>query len=613
MLASDAKDDGYVSFVIDLRTNISSEGVWLCIAQLPSRSKEDIEGDVPCPTNVAVLTELLRVNDKGTKPLLTQHAQPDQVPVVVCPEYAFSSSDWKSIDTLIQEFSGPLILIAGFGQCPKNGLESIRDWAGETIHCGWNDEPEPQGRSMNFGSVWVKKPNSTRDVILFGKNFLEAKIEDLKGVFKFKQLTEVVLQDLRILPFICADALQAPKAGAGVTVTQRLVRKITESHLPVLCIGSLLQWGQQASDKWSNAIDGLIQGFGDAQVALVICNVANISFDLRKGGDEWRNLSGIYVSKRAQKKGQNQEQEATAYFESTSFMAWPLRSIPPQVVFGTLSLPPYATDNGSLHPWSTSPADSRWAIDNKGDVRIQKYSRSGLQDELLLLTEVTHCEQHGQPLTFKHVDKHVRVLSQETAVTFVAHLLEGPLCPMPKTWQASSLCSKSREALRNCFACLDAVMEGSNLATSEEEKFSWAPVVPAASETLSLCAPHTSLAIWWSTKDLSEDMLTELRVRTHQRMGGAALQVFGRGADGDFQPKLWKEICTDITLDAEYPVASGETAQDYSDLLTVEATPIHHLVRAKAIQPFVKLSQVRSDKPDEFKKSYGQVIQSVKS
>lgn len=614
MSALAATEDNYTTFEIELRTAVMSGGLWLSIAQLPSRTKSEIEANSPCSTNVAVLRELLEVADGNARPLLMQHAQPDQLPILVCPEYAFGSSDWQEIDALVEGFPGPLVLIAGFGQCPFEGLQAIRlhaGHAGTTLRCGWQEEAEPGGRAMNFGSVWVKKPDHSREAILFGKNFLEAQAEDLNGVFKFKQLTEIVFEDLRILPFICADALETPQTGGAPTVGQRLARRAVNGHKPVLCTGSLFQPGRQASEKWIIAINRLILQFGEAQVALVISNVASASYDVRAGGDTWRNLSGVYVSKRKQLKGQKQGQESTSYFDTETVMAWPLRSTVSQVVFGTLSLPPYATDSNALHPWNASPIRARCKIGTGDGAKVQQYARSDLQDEILLISEVTGQELHGTALKLNHVREHVQAGSQDSVGSLVAYILDGPLRPEIKLRKASDICLKSREALKQCLACIDALMEGSSLDALATNKFCWAIIPSQVGEIARFGALPIPISFWWSAENSSSEMLADLRTRASSRLGGPVLRVFGRGLDGDFDPGLWQEICLDTTMATERPVAIGETEGEYDDLSTVEALSVQHAVKAQGFQSLVNLSLVRNDSPGEFEKNYDRVVRSV--
>lgn len=615
-MTAQAPEDNYLSFEINLNTRVASKGIWLCIAQLPSRCKQEIEGDAACPRNVEILREILETAAGQQHPLLKRDAQPDQLPVLVCPEYAFASGDWPSVDALVDAFPRPLLLVAGFGQSPLEGLEAIRGSAsskGVPLHCGWSEEPASGGRAMNFGCVWVKKADNSREAVLFGKNFLEAQDEDFKGVFKFNQLTEIVFDDLRLLPFICADALETPTPGAGATVAQRLAQRIVSQHIPVLCIGSLMQSGRQASVKWVNAIDRLIHEFGEAQVVLIIANVANSAYDPRKGGGEWRNLSGIYVSKRKRVNGQKHAQEATAYFDSPNLMAWPLRSTLPQLAFGTVSLPPYATDSGILHPWNASPVRPRYTINCEQPPRIREYERSALQDELLLISEVTECEIEGKPLRFLHVSNHLQAHPHTIASVLVSCLLDGPLLPSPKPRNASELCRKSLDALRQCLSCLDAVMEGSEQTASLEEKFSWASTISEVGEVVRYGPTPIPVALWWSIDMSTAEMLATLRARADSHAGGV-LRVFGKGRDGDVDPESWREICIATTAPTDFPVAAGETGHPYADLTTVGAASIGDTIRPKGFQPLMNLVQVRcGQSSSQFMKEYQGVVRIVKS
>lgn len=615
MPAQAAADDNYQSFGVDLDTGVASRGIWLCIAQLPPRSKQEIKSDSACSRNVEVLSEILETAPGEARPLLKQHAQPGQFPVLLCPEYAFGSADWTRLDALVDAFPDPLLLVAGFGQSPLEGLETIRNSASDrdvTLRHGWIEEPESGGRAMNFGCVWVKKPGGSREAFLFGKNFLEAQVEDLNGVFQFRQLTEIVFNDLRLFPFICADVLETPTPGAGATVAQRLAGRIVAQHTPALCIGSLMQTTRQASEKWTVAINRLIQDFGESHVALAISNVASAKYDERKGGSDWRNLSGVYVSKRKQAKGQRRAQESTGYFESTNLMAWPLRSTLPQLAFGTVSLPPYATDSSKLHPWNASPQPRRTICSDEAP-RVRDYIRSGLQDELLLLSEVTECTVDGASLQFRHVSDYVQAHPPDVANALISRLLDGPLLANPKSWSASDLCDKCIESLGHCLSYLDALMEGSGSAASVEQKFSWVPASSSCGEVVRLGTQPIPVALWCAFNSTTDQMLTELRRRA-STWTGAVLRVFGKGWDGDIDPDLWKCICIETTIATASPVASAESGHEYADLPTDGAVPVELMIKPSGFQPLMRLVRARCEKTSsEFKKGYDDVVRSVQS
>ncbi len=610
-----AADDNYRSFTVDLDTGVASWGIWLCIAQLPPRSKKEIESDAACPRNVDVLDEVLRTGEDQKHPLLQQHAQPDQLPMLLCPEYAFGSDDWSRVDTLVDAFPGPLLLVAGFGQTPLKGLEAIRKSAsdrGITVRQGWDQEPDHGGRAMNFGCVWVKKGDQSREVILFGKNFLEAQNEDFGGIFQFKQLTEIIFNDLRLFPFICADALQTPAPGVGATVSQRLTRRIVADYKPAMCVGSLLQPNRQASDKWTIAINRLIQEFGASDVVLIISNVASAGYDVRKGGSDWRNLSGVYVSKRKQAKGQKRAQESTWYFESTDLMAWPLRSTLPQLAFGTVSLPPYATDSSKLHPWNALP-HSRHAICHDGAPLVRDYLRSGLQDELLLLAEVTGCAVGSAPLKFRHVSDYIQTHPQDVANALISRLLDGPLLPSLRSWSAGDLCEKCTESLGQCLSYLDALMEGSENVASVEEKFSWVPVSTGSGEVIKLGTQPIPVALWYAFNNTTDQMLTELRQRAGTRTG-PILRVFGKGWDGDLDPDLWESVCVETVVATSPPAASGEPGREYADLATDGAAPIEIMIKPSGFQSLMRLVKTRCEKSgNEFMKGYEGFVRSLQS
>lgn len=615
MSAQPAEDDSYRSFTIDLDTGVATRGIWLCIAQLPSRTTEEILSDAECPRNVEILKETLATNAAELPSILRKHAQPDQLEVLVCPEYAFGTADWVQVDELIKTYPNPIVLIAGFGQSSLEHLQAIRESAASrdvSLKSGWGEEPPGGGRAMNFGCVWVKKGDHSREAILYGKNFLEARVEDPQGVFKFNRLTEIVFNDLRVLPFICADILESPRAGGQPTVAQRLARRVTTNHTPALCVGSLLQMDKQASETWVKAIDGLFYAFGDAKASLIIANVATQNYDVRAGGIEWRNLSGIYVSKRNQMRGQTGAQESTSYFESANLMAWPLRSRLPQLAFGTVSLPPYTVDSGVFHPWSASPRD-RCTIVLEDSPRVRTYVRTGLQDELFLLSEITNCTVNGNALRFLHVSTHLETQSNTFGDALVSHLLDGPLLRTPKHWRASEISKKDQAALRTCLSCLDALMDGSVRETSADKQFSWFQEISPVGEVVRLGSRQIPVAMWVSTHNSTAQMLTHLRDRANN-YSGAVLRLFGRGTDGDIVTENWEAMCIDTTIASDPTVAASETEQSYPDLSTSGAASIGDSLKPRGLQSLISLVNFRTDgSPEDFVKEYEDVVRILQS
>lgn len=614
MVAASEKGNCFESFDIDLRTGVTTRGVWVCLAQLQSRRPQEILADEPSPANVEAISRLLSVTVEGGKPLVSQQqAHANQVPVVVCPEYAFGSSDWQLIDALIKAFPGPLILLAGFGQTKLAGLTAIRDVAGDGLRCGWRAEADADGRPMNFGSAWVKKVDGNREVVLYGKNFPEAEHEDGAGVFKFGELTELIFDDLRIFPFICADALEMAAQGADLAVSQRIARQVNLGHKPALCIGSLLQPTGQATTRWTSAIARIMQELGQASAALLICNVATPGYDVRPGGELWRNLSGVYVAKRHGCAGQRHAQESFAYFETDAVMAWPLRTTSPQFAFGTVSLPPYNKDQGVFHPWAAPISHDRYAIKHTDGTQVIPYPRSGMHDEVLLLTEVTHCKAGGVEFKFEQVARHLSDASKEEVGVFIARLLDGPLGIGPKPYNVVELCDRNRKALAGSLQYLDALMTASSLQTIDDRRFSWASPEAVMGETIRLLSPDRAVAIWWSGREVSSDMMSDLRNRAQRYLGSLPLHLFARGEDGDFDSDLWTEICSEVASASNEPAISIGAEVAYADLSTVDATPLHHLIKVKGMQALSRLAHTREVESAQFEPRYIQVVEGLKS
>jgi hypothetical protein len=261
-----------------------------------------IESDASRPAAVAAVRDLLTGDgERHPTPILRDLVPGNDPAVIVAPEFAFGSSDWSSIDTLVRQSTQPVVLLAGFGAAPAS---KILAWAGHqelgatSRKLGWDEiaRPVAPNRPVNGAWCWIHGFNGENTCLVFLKNVVEQTVEavHLPDLQLGRMVTRLSFADCEVFPLICADLIRAvTKADSPLARIRAVLESLDQTAKPVLVTGSLYQGAYNVN--WETAIDNVLNTVAGARpVALALCNVAADAVCEDDSYDQWRNFTGVY-------------------------------------------------------------------------------------------------------------------------------------------------------------------------------------------------------------------------------------------------------------------------------------------------------------------------------
>lgn len=568
-------------------------GIWTCLLQLPQRTPQEIAENRPNPKGLTLLQELLR-EEPAEASKLTENANPAQTSLVLCPEYAFGSSDWSQIDQFVRGFPRDLVMIATFGAAPLASLAEIEAHAnqsGTEFHKGWTTNPTG-AKPLNFGAVWVKNDNS-QACVLFGKRYPEQRNEAIAlEVIEFSESTAIQLSDLWLVPLICADAIKRTGQDNDSSVNSEIVDFLRIDENAILITVSLLQHEKQATKIWTGAIDGLAYLLGAKNAAIVVCNVATKAPDNKDGSEQWRNLTGLYFPS-PHRENAYKDADGSVFHSGENMFGWSARSWYPQAILGNLRLPPYTTTTG-LHAWiENSRLD---LVDG-----LPVYNRPPIEEDLLLYCHASGLGNAKSYTLLTDVRNHINNSSEPKPARLASEFVKGPffsgnpsLAPLQKGHiDDIKLCLQGANALLvsavNCPGTAD---------------IAWQSHPPRRGQ---LIINERSVALWVSSVQWQQEMLTQLRNETEALPMSETLTIFGQGRDQGLDEKRWEILCNDRTI------ASEDKDEPFKDLSTTSVGNRSDYIFVRDIGPLKRLvADAHGGSATDNQTSFETVIKSCK-
>lgn len=504
-----------------------SNGLWSCLVQIQSRTIEGIRDDSANPEALQLLRSLL-LEENGQASKLAENAQPNQTSLVLFPEYAFGSSQWTEMDTLVRGFSRDLILIATFGASPMACIAQIEAAAGRVgtlIDKGWEIALNGR-RPLNFGAVWVKN-GDRQTCVLFGKRYAQQGLEatDLQ-ILEFPTSTAIEFEDIVLFPSICADLVKQQTQDGSPSVISEITS--LRNPKPAIYTASLLQPSGQASHAWSGAITNLAHSLGQRNAAILLCNVATPKPDNRPGADIWRNLTGIYLSRHFFE-STYKACPSFSYHAAASVMGWSVRSWYPQIALGEFRLPPYGATT-HLHPWL---AHKR--LEASGN--LDQYKRPSAEEDLLLYCYASGIPKGNEYVLLERVLAHLNTGNTPHSVKLATEFMKGPFykdVPL-----AAPLPQNNVESIKQCLQGANALL--ASCATCQHPAtVDWQS---HAGRRGQLTIDAKPVAIWASGELSRSQMLKSLRDDTEISTPNDAVTIFGSGKDIGFDQAEWREYC----------------------------------------------------------------------
>ncbi|MBX3713506.1 MAG: hypothetical protein KF800_16225 [Lysobacter sp.] len=544
-------------------------GIWTCLLQLPQRTPQEIAENHSNPLGITILQGLLREAPVGASKL-TENAQPGQTSLVLCPEYAFGSSDWNEIDQLVRGFPRDIVMIATFGAAPLASLADIEAYAnqfGTEFHKGWATNLTGT-RPINFGSVWVKNGNSQACVI-FGKRYLQQRNEavDLE-VMEFAESTAIQLGDLWLVPLICADALKRTGQDNDPSVVSEIVDFLRVDENAVLITASLLQDKGQATAAWTGAISGLAYMLGAKNAAILVCNVATKAPDNRDGSEQWRNLTGLYFSSHHYENAYK-DADGSVFHKGENVFGWSARSWYPQAVLGNMRLPPYATTTG-LHAWiENSRLD---LVDG-----LPAYERQPIEEDLLLYCHASGLGSANNQALLTDVRDHINNSNEPKPARLASEFVKGPF--FSDSPSSAPLPQGHVSDIKLCLQGANALLASAVKCPGTAE-IGWQSHPPRRGQ---LIINERSVALWVSSLQWQQDMLIQLRNETEALPMSETLTIFGQGRDQGLDEKRWEILCDDRTI------ASEDEYEPFKDLSTTSIGNRSDFIFVRDIGPLKRL------------------------
>lgn len=273
-----------------------------CTVQLPLPGPS-VPADWFHATRRDVTTQALRdllAEDESALFGLVSATQPT---VMLLPELALGTEDWRDTDGLVRAFDHSLVLLAGGGFV--HGKDLIR-WESEPTFGPTERllaiQPEERfsiaHRRCNVGYCWIHLPErGVSTCIAFLKNYPEQRNEAplIEDLYQASTILRIDASDVTIFPLICADMLNESQDGKAPC--ERIDFSLNDAQASggkSIVLGLLFQL-DPTNAQWRGKLGNFVSR-GEQRV--LICNFSsappygphtNAEID-----DKWRNLSGAY-------------------------------------------------------------------------------------------------------------------------------------------------------------------------------------------------------------------------------------------------------------------------------------------------------------------------------
>ena len=425
---------GIVTFGVDA-TLLDGDRLPLCILQVAKVSDDAIDDDAPRPAVVAAIRDLI-VGRAGVR----DHSALDElldggVPTVILgPEYALGSGDWREVDEFVRSADRRLLLIVGFGMTRAAWL---REWVGQagSTQCwpGWDGRRERMVGASRYNGLWcwVHDPDRGTHCVTALKNFPEQRNEaPVPGFQAGRSIVRLRFRDFDVFPLICADLLQDARAGASTPRSRIADALRADGRDHVLVTGSLLQ-DRPWDENWQNPIAGCMDLAPPGKVTiLALANQAHPQPSRDEERDKWRSLSGVFASRTIFHKGATPFAGGRAVKVGGSSVGLVVRHDGPCVVAGPVLVAPAPNPTVGLHLWQVH--------------RCLPLGTDGIGPALAHADRVLAYEFHR--LTLRHTGERAWNPRLSQGLALVRTHVEGARCPLVEDVVRSLLSGTERSA-----------------------------------------------------------------------------------------------------------------------------------------------------------------------
>lgn len=290
----------------------SNGELFVCLAQTPAPKIQQILTSQAHPNTLTFLRDLLEDSDEEENRSHLEQMAPlgDHKALVLIPEFAISMDGWEAVDGYVRSMRRSAIVLGGIGLVKG---PSLLDWRNGNPDNRFLAEDHTQAtfandnHVFNVAACWSHLLGQETKCTIFLKSFPEQRQEiRIPGLQRGSRLVRIKTQDLHIYPAICADLTSQQEDGDNPPLT-RIVNDTVDlpGNKDALLAGMSYEPKPQHA-FWQNGVAKAV-GAAHHGAILLIANNALDPCATDEGKDQWRCLTGAYVSSQQQQTQDNQE------------------------------------------------------------------------------------------------------------------------------------------------------------------------------------------------------------------------------------------------------------------------------------------------------------------
>jgi hypothetical protein len=337
-------DHGVCTVTLESNWLDANSELAVCLAQPRPADLAQILNDRSRPESIALAERIFQEEDAQVR---LARWFGERAGLLLFPEYAFGSPDFRRLNELIATFPGRAIVCAGFGVVRGDSLQTLL----ESCQATWRGGPPRVDRLSHYNAswCWIHEGPADTQCYVFLKNFLDQRVEVALAI----QLTpgdhilRIVTRDLVLFPLICADLISSLPNGPRARIRQSLpLVNGHPDHNRKVVIATLLYTPQPYHPLWHPAINDIVQ-LHEGTGALVTVNQLHNAVETSPREDEWRCLSGGFINRAIMTEGPRPVLQPVRYVQTDSASGLVLRQSEIGVSCGSLR-------------WVNSPTQGRY-------------------------------------------------------------------------------------------------------------------------------------------------------------------------------------------------------------------------------------------------------------
>jgi hypothetical protein len=300
----------------------------VCLAQPTLVNAAVVSDDGPRPESLA-LANAIFADENGQRRISRWFS--GQNGLLLFPEYAFSSGDFRALNDLIAVHPHPLIVIAGFGAVSGANLLELLESCTATWATGAANV-DAQNR-YNAAWCWIHHGPADTACYIVLKNFFEQQVEIalVNGLTPGDHILQLETRDLVLFPIICSDLVCEQPTSARARITRQL-QNVAANGRRVL-VTAPLYTNKPESNHWLGVINNIVS-LDNRRAGLIFVNQLAAKPFLNPADDKWRDLTGGFVHRHVMANPPSEPLPAVRYVSTNEASGLLLRQSVVGVAFG---------------------------------------------------------------------------------------------------------------------------------------------------------------------------------------------------------------------------------------------------------------------------------------